>query len=178
MRTKKADSSFRQFISTVHFDICCGMEGFYIHLSSKDSRDMYPRNGPSDFIAQLPERVNLYGTWKCALAEIEYSCSTTDTSSSLLVNSDLCDGSMVGDKKVPILRRFRLTKGTYNEIFPLLHYYPIKAYSFDTIHLYINTDTGERASFLQDTLKATLHFRNEYKRAPCTSSGPRPSEMD
>jgi len=137
------------------------MEEFYIHLSSEDSKDLYPHNTPADFRVQLPERIQLLGRWKCALAEIKFVSptqrSTLDTS--LLLNSNLCDSSIVGNTKAPILRRMPLTRGTYNKTYDFLHYYPIKTFNFDTIHLYINTDTGERASFIRGPLKATLHFR-------------------
>ena len=77
------------------------MEEFYIHLSSQDSKSV-PHNRPEDFRVQLPERVELQGTWVCALAEIEYTCpSPISMTPSLLVNTNVCDGSMVGNTKMP-----------------------------------------------------------------------------
>ena len=134
------------------------MDQFYIHLSSVDSKNLYPDNSPSAFTVQLPERINLYRTLMCALAEIEYSCTTADPLSSLLVITDLCDSTIVGTTKIPILRRLKHSRGTYTKVYPTLQYYPIKTYTFDTIHLHINTYAGDRASFHQGTLKATLHF--------------------
>ena len=139
------------------------MNEFYIHVCSKDSKDIYPQNTPADFQVQLPERLRFHGTWECALAEIEYifpSPPITETmTTSLWVNTNVCNVSIVGNTKSPILRRVPLMQGTYDASFQLLHYYPVNMMSFDVIHLYINTDDGERASFLHGTLKATLHFR-------------------
>ena len=137
------------------------MDEFYIHLSSDNCKDLYPSNTTSDFKVQLPERFELQGTWKCALVEIEYTLPSTlpTTISSLYLNTNICDGSIVGPTKLPILRRLPLIPGTRRDVYSLPHYYPIKTYQLDVIHLYINTDIYRRASFFEGVLLCTLHFK-------------------
>jgi len=141
------------------------MDQFYIHLSSTDSEDVYPHNTPADFRVQLPERVRFQGVWQCALAEIQYlseSSITKTIPTCLWVSSNVCCASIVGNTKVPILRRLTSVLGTYTTYeytLQHLHYYPVNLTELDVIHIYINTDDGKRASFLSGTLKVTLHFR-------------------
>ena len=96
------------------------------------------------------------GTWMCALAEIQYTASH---SADIAVNTDICDASIVSATHIPILRRMRLKQGTLYMVFNLLHYYPIKMYTFDKIRIYINVLSGKEASLLQESLRVTLHFR-------------------
>ena len=115
------------------------MDNFYVHLSSDQFKDIYATNTPADFKVQLPERIELQGTWTCALAEIEYTLPTSRMSSdaNLYMNTNLCDGSFLGNTKQPILRCLPVITGTYSKVYSHLQYYPIKAYQFDVIHIYI-----------------------------------------
>ena len=146
-----------------HFNL--KMDEFYIHLSSTDSEDTYPHNTPADFRVQLPERVRFHGIWQCALAEIQYlseSSMPKTISTNLWVSSNVCCASIVGNTKAPILRCLTSVLGTYTTYdysLQHLHYYPVKLTEVDVIHIYINTDDGNKASFLSGTLKVTLHFR-------------------
>ena len=98
----------------------------------------------------------------CALVDIEYTSPSSEFTTptiSLLVNSNLCNASIVGNTTLPMLRRLPWWQGFHYETFPDLQYHLLKTHSFDTVHLYINTDADTKASFLQGTLKATLHFQ-------------------
>ena len=43
---------------------------FYVHLSSRDSMQYFPRNNTSRFTVKLPEILHLNGQWEVALCEI------------------------------------------------------------------------------------------------------------
>lgn len=137
------------------------MEPFYILLSSEDSADNYPFNTPYDFITYLPETILLHGKWVCALTEITFPpISNTIPSLSLYVNSDLCDTTIVGARKIPILRRITGTPDNFRqEIITNPMYIPLKSLSFNTIRVYISTNTGEAASLLSQPVTCTVHFK-------------------
>lgn len=134
-------------------------EGFFIYFASHESRFIYPHNSPEDFTIQLPDRIQLRGTWLIALADVQYTVPPGE-SCELLIQCNLCDMSIVGNHKLPILRRLvTRQQGHYDVIFPKLYYCPLKMYEFDTVQVYINNSLGEKASFLQGSISGTLHFK-------------------
>ena len=136
---------------------------FYLFLSSEDSKDLYPQNTPQDFTVQLPERIQLTGEWTLALVEIEYPTSfSRNPPASLWFEVDLCETSIVGDRKLPVLRRLPVTSIPNNEtkrltFDPLLHL-PIRQYDFDKVHIHIKEPTGLPASFADGLSSCTLQF--------------------
>ena len=45
---------------------------FYLTLPSNASMKMYPDNTLAHYIADVSQRIDLYGEWECGLADIEY----------------------------------------------------------------------------------------------------------
>ena len=70
-----------------------------LYVSSTDSMEYHPTNTSWDFTIELPK--TLFGSWKCALADISYS----DYSGAVYVLADICKQSYVKDTTLPVLRR-------------------------------------------------------------------------
>ena len=131
---------------------------FYVYLSSDESKTYFPDNQPSKFTVKLPETLHLQGKWQLALCEIQYP-PIRKKPEQLLVLTDLCQDSIVGETRLPILRRFKYTKRGYSS-FGVFYYATLKSLEVDQISIYLSTDTGEDASFTSGTLKCTLHFQH------------------
>jgi len=134
---------------------------FYMYLSSEDSKDIYPRNRPHCFNIQLPERVNLTGTWTVALAEVDYPCIFNGkTPWWIIFEVTLCDASIVGNKKMSVLRRLPVENLKVNRLsFNPMFHVPIRQQEFDNIQVYIRDPAGNQVSFAEGFLTCTLQFK-------------------
>ena len=84
------------------------MESHYLFLSSSDGSKLFSDiNTHGEFIVQLPQRLNLSGSWKCALKEFHYTSEflNGDKPKEILICSDICETSYCCDSDVPLLRR-------------------------------------------------------------------------
>lgn len=141
-----------------------GHDKFYVFLCSEDSKDIYPQNTAQDFIVQLPERVQLSGTWSVAVAEVEYPSIFNGVAPAYLwMEIDLCDTSIVGNKKLPVLRQLPVNsdspKDTKKRLsFDHLFHLPIRHYDFDRIHIHIREPAGHTASFAGGILYCALQI--------------------
>jgi hypothetical protein len=111
---------------------------FTLYLSSKDSISLFPENKPTNFTVKLPETIINTGIWVCALVDI-----TTDNPSAddfFLVCTDIVQETIVRTSQYPILRR------VFGDLFQLKEfdhwiYTTVKRKGFNTINIYILTDT-------------------------------------
>jgi len=82
--------------------------------------------------------------------------------STIFVYCDIVEPQRVGDNYVPLLRKLT-NNGKHGDLltreFQQLHYIDLKYEEFDTIHMYIRTESGEPPSFGSGPFSATLHFR-------------------
>ena len=76
---------------------------FYVHLSSADSKQYFSKNDTSRFTVKLPEILHLKGQWEVVLCTISIP-KTKPKQKKLLVCSDLCGESIIGEKCLPLLR--------------------------------------------------------------------------
>ena len=134
---------------------------FYVYISSADSTDYFPDNEPSKFTVKLPETLRLRGKWQLALCEIQYPSiqKKKKKPEQLLILCDLCQDSIVGEKRLPVLRRMRYEEPG-NTSFGIFYYVSLKTQEADRITVYIKTEKGEEPSFESGKLLCTLHFQH------------------
>ena len=133
---------------------------FYVYISSSESSQYFPDNQPSRFTIKLPETLRLHGKWQIALSEIQYP-SIQKKPEQLLILCDLCQYSIVGDTRLPILRRIKYKdRGSRFHSFGLLYYVALKTQEVDRVSIYVKTDTGEEPSFTGGKLRCVLHFKH------------------
>lgn len=131
----------------------------HIYLSSSDSKDRFNRNSPKDFTVHLSEPLNLEGDgWYCTLTELTLpplKDGKTDRIS--YICSDICSASTVGERKLPILRRIRLSrKKTEVIIFDPPLYVAVRQHAIETIRVYIHSANGESPTFDTGEAHCTL----------------------
>ena len=95
---------------------------FYVHLSSRDSKEYFTGNKSSEFTLKLPEILHLNGQWEVALCAITLP-KTKPHMKKLLVCSDLCGESIIGEKRLPLLR---VLMGKIPSSFEPLQYIPVR----------------------------------------------------
>lgn len=120
----------------------------YLYLSSKPSVS-YPDNTAADFTIQLPRTIS--DVKECGVVEVKLPSTPQKT---LFLCSELCVESITNSRTLPILRR--VGQKTFSPNF--ITYIPLRAYSFDTLRLYICKESGEPANLIGET-KVTLHLR-------------------
>ena len=132
---------------------------FYIHLQSGDSRAYFPGNKASRFTTKLPETLHLEGRWKVALCEISYPKMRNPTK--MTVCGDMCGETIVGEKRLPLLRIIDAKKKNSLSFNPV-YYMPVRVQEMDRISIEINTaDTGEEMEFpTSGVTSCTLHFKH------------------
>ena len=122
---------------------------FYVHLQSGDSRAYFPGNKASHFTTKLLETLHLK------------------------VCSDMCGETIVGKKRLPLLRIINAKKKNSLSFNPV-YYMPVRVQEMDKISIEINTaDTGEEMEFpTSGTTSCTLHFEHPHsdKYQPSTRS--------
>ena len=127
---------------------------FYVHLSSGDSKQYFPENETSRFIVKLPEILHLKEHWEVALCSIMLP-STKERK--LLICSDVCSESIIGEKRLPLLRV--LTREFPSSLEPL-QYIPVRPQDIERITIYINSSSGSPVSFVGEACECTLHFKH------------------
>ena len=74
----------------------------------------------------------------------------------LLVCSDLCGESIISEKRLPLLR---LLTGRIPTSFEPLQYIPVRLQDIERVTIYINSETGDPASFVAGDCDCTQHFK-------------------
>ena len=128
---------------------------FYVHLSSADSKQYFSKNDTPRFTVKLPEILHLKGQWEVALCTI--SIPKTKPKQKKLVCSDLCGESIIGEKRLPLLR---VLTGRIPTSFEPLQYIPVRLQDIEHVTIYINSETGYSASFVSGDCDCTLHFKH------------------
>lgn len=135
---------------------------FNIYLSSADSLSSYPDNRALDFNTLLPERIQLEsGGWRCGLTQLVLPHTPgnvgTDGEVPLYLCCNICDDSIVGEKKLPVLARV-----TENHTEPShVTYVKLRTRALSTVRVYLTDRHGAPASLRGGTSYCTLQFCND-----------------
>lgn len=104
------------------------------------------RLGPQDALSYTASRV-------CDLNRGFYS---------LYVYCSIVEPVVVGDVRAPLLRVVNIggkEGASVSRIYQNIQYVPIQTRQFDTIEIYLRSDTGEKISFERGKVVTILHFR-------------------
>ena len=125
-------------------------------LSSEDSNITHINNKPYSFRVHLSRPFSFNGNWTVTLTDITIDESENIKNKGLLVCSNICEDSIVGENELPILNRI-YTDGT---LFVINHTYnvPIKVKQFQDIHIYIKDESLRIASFIKGRVTLILEL--------------------
>ena len=126
------------------------MEQFYVHLFSVDVKT------PHFLCSQLPEVLQLTGSWEVALCQLCLPKLKSKTNV-LFIFSDICVDSIVGDERLPIIRWTPVPRRGFVEVLQL-QYVPVRWQQLSNILVQVNSDIRDEASFDGGTSFCTLHF--------------------
>ncbi len=131
---------------------------FYIYLSSRDSIKTFTTNTASDFSVLLPDRLqfNSAEKWRCGLVELIIPDTPSEP---CFLCSNFCQSSIVGEHRLPALRRIVDVQSDPNHV----TYVPIRCSELDIIRLYISTYDGQRPSLPSGITYCTLHFVHNHE---------------
>lgn len=135
-------------------------------LRSMDSPLLHADNTPYDFRVHLPRPLTLLGNWTVSLVEVSVKLQkalSLSTRPELIVCSDLCDDTVVGERELPLLRRV-YTKRTTSIIYQVPYAVPLRIGHFADIHIYIGDEDNEPASFLTGDVTVMLLFKRDLFR--------------
>jgi len=144
------------------------MNGFYVFLSSADSKDKFSNNSYDDFTVEFSQEIELdcncyHAEWAFALTEI----TIINSSQSLLPESciilcDLAQSSYIRDSHVPVLRTIAAETEATGSLYQS-YYISVNKHKFNKIRIYIkNKDLSPLNKTLWQSntiIKLTLHFQ-------------------
>lgn len=120
----------------------------YVYLTSEPSRH-YPENTGVDFTAQLPFAIS--DVQECGVVEVRLPSGPRKP---YFLCCDLCVESITNSKTLPVLTRV----GQKTFLPSFVTYTPLRVQSFNTIRLYLCTESGEQAD-LTGVTRVTLHLK-------------------
>lgn len=124
----------------------------HMYLSSEDSRKSFPSNTSSNFRCLLPERLQLTeGKWRCALLELRLP---EPVQQPLYLCSNICEESIAGEFKLPILARIDGELTQPNHVIYIL----VKTKELSVIEIYLYDRNGRPVSFSSGMSYCTLRF--------------------
>lgn len=141
------------------------LEYYHLHLSSSDSRDIYPNNTASDFRVQLPRSLRLQGKWEGALLNISYWPQVHSTSrkpDELYICSDLVGSCYALNSLHPVLKRISMPdqeNAKINIHFASPDFLPLIQNTVQNLRIYIIDNTSQSPSFIRKDLYCTLLLR-------------------
>ena len=135
----------------------------YIYIRSDESDVYFSDNQVYRFKVHLNLPLSLHGIWKVALTEfyaIDESKSKTKTTDALYIYTDLCKESIVHGVEQPLLRRLdKNKKNSYDYMFDVPYYLPVKSKELREFQIYIKQADGSYPSDLKSPLYVTLHLK-------------------
>lgn len=108
-----------------------------LFLSSADSVNKFPGNRADDFRVYLPKPLSLRGRYTVTLTELTLP---TFDHGGLLICSDICQNSFVGERESPLLRR--IPPGLNGGEFVNHYEIPLRIQQFQVIHVYLKGSDG------------------------------------
>ena len=154
------------------------MGGFYMFLTSSDSKTLFPLNNYDDFTIEFDRAIELsetcgFGytqTWRFALTEISLETESGKERRSLpesvVVLSDLCATSYIHATEAPVLRTVG-AKGELGAGLGQIYYIGVNKSAFNRLRIQIKdrdlkslskSDSNDRLWPEKAILKCTLHF--------------------
>ena len=130
----------------------------YVYLSCNDSKKYFPDNQANLFTSVLAEPLHFEGLWEVALCQITYP-QTVSKARYVTVLTDIIEDSIIGERKLPILRRFNISGKNKSVTFDSLHYKPVKINPIRQLTVFTTSKDDELHPFTQGDCKVTLHFR-------------------
>ena len=143
-------------------------EHFYITLPSSSSSDLYPVNEANNFTNNLLDIISLDSDYEVALVEFHLSGTIKPSDNipinEILVYSDICSCSNLGDKLSPILRVIPVNLLKRNSfrthiIYNSPHYVPVASRIFSQIKIELRTITGDFMPIEEGHCIVKLHFK-------------------
>ena len=133
----------------------------FVYIRSDESRDYFKNNLPCNFKIHLKAPLLLKGFWTVAL--VEFFCTVNSKSkndNTLFVFCNFCKEGVLNGELQPLLRRLPSTKqNQWMYSFDSAFYRPVVKKEIYEMEFHIETVTGELASFLNQPLMLTLHFK-------------------
>ncbi|KAK3108163.1 hypothetical protein FSP39_002302 [Pinctada imbricata] len=119
----------------------------------------YPNNSSFRYCSHLNSPLILEGRWKVALVEAFLS-SSSPSHELLYISSNICDDSIIEGRKESFLRRLSPNSpGQWKAVIQSPHYIDVKMNEILDIDLYVKTESGDWASFLDEATTVTLHLK-------------------
>ena len=135
----------------------------YIHLSNRDSFDIYPGNTSDDFKVKLSPELSFdnLSKWEVGISELSFTPKAEFTN--LCICASICVPSNVGQNQLPILRHVSTlnTPEKHVFIYTTPHYIQLSKKFLDEIRIYITDREGNRTSFTDFETFVTLHIRKK-----------------
>ena len=127
-------------------------------LKSSDSPSVHPNNRPTDFRVRLPRPFPLEGKWTVELTEFHNTNVEQTSDCEIFVFSSICDESIVGEHKKPLLRQI-VVEDAKNVIYLRPYRIPLRLNNFSDVHVYIRDKQDRDVSFLTGESTVTLVLR-------------------
>jgi hypothetical protein len=133
---------------------------FHLFLSSLDSETIHSTNQRTDFTVELPQPINLKGSWECALLDFQLTGATIPNDPFYLC-SDICEDSSVGDVRLPVLRRLSAKGRKKDSEIQFQHplYMRVRLDHIPRIRLFIRPEHHSDEADRSGQLTCTLHFK-------------------
>lgn len=130
------------------------MKDFYLFLSSKDSKHLFPSNAPNTFSVKLPHPITLPGKWSCALVQCSLSSRPSNT---LFLETDFTDHVTVGGKLVAVLGEI----ANKNQQYQHLKYIRVRRSTLEVVCVKVINRLGNTTDAGKGETSCILHFRPE-----------------
>jgi hypothetical protein len=126
---------------------------FHVYLSSEDSIATFPTNSAEDFSCLLADRLQLHNeVWQCGLVEFRL---TERPAQPTYLCSNICEDSIVGGYKLPVLCRVDNKNTQPSHVI----YLRVKTSEVSVIRLYLENSSGRSEPLTNATAYCTLRFR-------------------
>lgn len=130
-----------------HFPFC----------ASNDCLKFHPENSSHDFIVELPYTLHLEGEWECALVELFCNTLNLEQLKVVVLVSDLCSSSYIDYQRLPVLRRFLLSRGSIPITTPFN--VPLTRAQIQRFRIHLSCGELINSTLPIKTLYCTLHLR-------------------
>ena len=132
----------------------------YLFLSSEDSKEKHPGNGPEDFTIELPRPLTLEGNWVCGVREVKFP-NSIDTNT-IYICTDICQESLVCDTYSPVIRMVNIssakaTKKTLTFTDPF--YVKVKRDRLQRLRIFIRGERLRPTQITNGVLSCTIHLK-------------------
>lgn len=129
----------------------------FLFCASNDCLKFNPENNSHDFLVELPQTLHLEGEWECALVELLCDTLNLEQLKVVVLMSDLCSSSYIDYQRLPVLRRFLLSRGSIPITTPF--YVPLTRDQIQRFRIDLSYGELINSTLPIKTLYCTLHLR-------------------